>query len=96
MKRTSTAIGFFILFIFDLKYLSRSIQNEFNLLLVWITVCMCSNRNPNQNRAALWRIFSKSASANKKTGFYANRDPHKQEVGFILALKVPSGQIGSA
>jgi hypothetical protein len=43
--------------------------------------------NPNQNRAALWRIFSsnKSAVANRKTGFYANRDPNKQEDGFIFA-----------
>jgi hypothetical protein len=33
------------------------------------------------------RIFSsnKSAPANGKTGFYANRDPNKQEVGFIFA-----------
>ncbi len=77
------------------------------LLLVQITVCMCSNRdhfsrtvlqkygrdincsldcglwikripsfrNPNQNRAELWRIFSsnKSAPANRKKGFYANQ-----------------------
>jgi hypothetical protein len=28
---------------------------------------------------------SKSATANMKTGFYANRDPNKQEVGFIYA-----------
>jgi hypothetical protein len=40
-----------------------------------------------QNRVAFWRIFSsnKSVPANKKTGFNANRDPNKQEVGFILA-----------
>jgi hypothetical protein len=88
------------------------------LLLVWFTVCMCSNsdlfrrtvlrkcerdincsldcgsqvkitsfRNPNQNRAALWRIFSlnDSVPANRKTGFYGDRDPNKQEVGFIFA-----------
>jgi hypothetical protein len=44
-------------------------------------------RNANQYRAALWRIFSsyKCVPANKKTGFYANRDPDKQEVGFIFA-----------
>jgi hypothetical protein len=43
-------------------------------------------QNPNQNRATLWRIFSskKSAPANRKTGFYANRDQNKQKVGFIL------------
>jgi hypothetical protein len=42
----------------------------------------------NQNRAALWQIFSsnESAPANRKTGFYANRDPNKQEVGFIFAV----------
>ncbi len=34
-----------------------------------------------------WRIFptNKSVSANRKTGFYANRDPNKQEVEFIFA-----------
>jgi hypothetical protein len=44
-------------------------------------------RNPNQNRAAHERIFesNKSAPANRQTGFYANRDPKKQEVGFIFA-----------
>jgi hypothetical protein len=43
--------------------------------------------DPNQNRAELWQIFSsnKSVPANRKTGFYANRDPNKQEVGFIFA-----------
>ncbi len=37
--------------------------------------------------AALWRIFSsnKSAPANRKTRFYTNRDPNKQEDGFIFA-----------
>ncbi len=45
------------------------------------------SRNPNQNRAVLWRIFSsnKSAPAYRKTRFYANCDPNKQEVGFIFA-----------
>jgi hypothetical protein len=28
---------------------------------------------------------SNSAPANRKTGFYANREPNKQEVGFIFA-----------
>ncbi len=48
---------------------------------------MPTSRNPNQNRAALWRIFSsnKSTPANWKTGFYANHDPNNQEVGFIFA-----------
>ncbi len=47
-----------------------------------------SFRNPNQKRAGLWWIFSSSnsAPANRKTGFYANREPNKQEVGFIFAL----------
>jgi hypothetical protein len=42
----------------------------------------------NQNRTAVWGIFSssnKSVPANKKTGFYANRDSNKQEIGFIFA-----------
>jgi hypothetical protein len=41
---------------------------------------------PNQNSAALWRIFStnKSAPANGKKGFYTNRDPNKQGVGLIF------------
>ncbi len=36
--------------------------------------------------AALWRIFSsnKSAPAYRKKGFYINRDPNKQEVGYIF------------
>jgi hypothetical protein len=44
-------------------------------------------RNPNQNSAALLLIFStnKSEPANRKTGFYANRDPNKQEVEFLFA-----------
>jgi hypothetical protein len=45
-----------------------------------------SSPNPNQNRAALWRIFSsnESAPANRKTGFYADRDPNKQELDSFL------------
>jgi hypothetical protein len=40
-----------------------------------------------KKRAGLWWIFSSSnnAPANSKTGFYANREPNKQEVGFIFA-----------
>ncbi len=53
--------------------------------------------NPNQNRAALWRIFSsnKSAPANRKRGFYANRDPDKQEVGFIFAWTAQNFEVFS-
>jgi hypothetical protein len=29
--------------------------------------------------------LNKSAPANRNTGFYANRDPNKQEVGYIFA-----------
>jgi hypothetical protein len=49
--------------------------------------CSLDCGNPNQNRAALWWIFSsnESAPANRKTGFYADGDPNKQEVGFIFA-----------
>jgi hypothetical protein len=48
-------------------------------IVLWITAHeyrILTSRDPNQNRAALWRIFSsnKSAPANRKTGFYANRD----------------------
>jgi hypothetical protein len=40
-----------------------------------------------RNRGALWRIFSsnESAPAIRKTGFYADRDPNKQEAGVIFA-----------
>ncbi len=46
-----------------------------------------TSRNPNKNREALWHIFSsnKIAPSNRKTGFHANHDLNKQEVGFILA-----------
>jgi hypothetical protein len=48
LKRTSTTTGY-LFFIFDLEYLTRVQSSELlhaksNLLLVWITVCMCSNR----------------------------------------------------
>jgi hypothetical protein len=38
-------------------------------------------------KSGLWWIFSlsNSAAANRKTGFYANREPNKQQVGFIFA-----------
>jgi hypothetical protein len=45
------------------------------------------SRNPNQNSATLWRIFSsdKSAPANRNKGFNTNRVPKKQEViGFFV------------
>jgi hypothetical protein len=40
-------------------------------------------RNPNQNIAALWQIFSsnKIVQANRKKGFYTSRVPKKQKVG---------------
>jgi hypothetical protein len=45
-----------------------------------------TSRNPNQNNAALWQIFSsnKSVPANRKKGFYRNSVPKKQEVGGIF------------
>jgi hypothetical protein len=54
------------------------------------------NPKPKYSRAAFWRIFSsnKSAPANKKTGFYENRDPSDQETkrikgqAFFLLLKL--------
>ncbi len=101
------------------KFWAASCKNKSNLLLVWITVCMCSNHDlfrrtvlqkrgrdincsldygswvKNSNIPAIqtkieqhfWGIFSlnKSVSANRKTGFYANCDPNKQEVEFIFA-----------
>jgi hypothetical protein len=50
---------------------------------LWI---VCKECNPNQNRAALWRIFSSnnSAPANRKTGFYANHDPNKKKLDSFL------------
>jgi hypothetical protein len=44
-------------------------------IVLWITPYekrIPTFRNPNQNRAALWRIFSsnKSMPANRKAGFY--------------------------
>jgi hypothetical protein len=48
-------------------------------------------------KAALWWIFSSniSAPANRKTGFYANSDPNKQEVGFILHEAAQSFEVFS-
>ncbi len=48
-----------------------------------------TSRNPNQNSATHWRIFSsnKSPPANRKKGFYTNRNPNKHEVGFIKKEK---------
>jgi hypothetical protein len=45
-----------------------------------------TSRNPNQISATLWQNFSsnKSTPANRKKGFFTNRDPNKQEVGFIF------------
>jgi hypothetical protein len=55
--------------------LAPKLRERQQLFLDWITTCeqrIPTSRNPNQNRAALWRIFSsnKSAPANRKTGFY--------------------------
>ncbi len=40
-------------------------------------------------KCSLVRIFSsnKSAPTNRKKEFYTNRDPNKQEVGFIFCMK---------
>jgi hypothetical protein len=59
-------------------------------VVLWITARekrIPTSRNTNQNRAALWRIFSSNiiSPANRKPGFYANRDLNKQEVEFIFA-----------
>jgi hypothetical protein len=42
-----------------------------------------TSRNPNQNSATLWHIFSsnKSEPAKRKKGFYINCVPKKQDVG---------------
>jgi hypothetical protein len=60
-----------------------------NNIVLWITACewkIPTSCNPYQNSALLWWIFSsnKSAPANSKKEFYTNRDPNKQEVGFIF------------
>jgi hypothetical protein len=51
----------------------------------WVKIL--TSRNPNQKRAEFWQIFSsnKNAPINRYSGFYANRDPNKQEVGLIFA-----------
>jgi hypothetical protein len=45
--------------------------------------------NPNHNSAALWRILkkNKSAPANRKKGFYTNRDPNKQGGWIYFCMK---------
>jgi hypothetical protein len=60
--------------IFSAKQCSKN-EGETSIVLV------PTSRNPNQNRVAFWRIFSsnKSAPANRKTGFYTNCDPNKQD-----------------
>jgi hypothetical protein len=47
-----------------------------------------TSRNPNQNSATLWQIFSsnKSASANRKTGFYMYKPWSEQAGGWIHFL----------
>ena len=48
-----------------------------------------SFRNPHLNRAPLWWIFlsNNSAPANRKTAFYANREPNKQEDWVEFCMK---------
>jgi hypothetical protein len=64
-----------------------------------VHTCAAQSRNSNQNRAAFWQIFSsnKSVPANRKTGFYANRDPtsrrldsfiHKEAQNFKVFLNI--------
>jgi hypothetical protein len=65
-------------------------RERYQLFFNWIAARqqrIPSFRNSNQNRAALWRAFSsnESAPANSKTGFNADRDPNKQEIGVIFA-----------
>jgi hypothetical protein len=62
-------------------------------IVLWITAReqrISASCQPNQNRAALWRIFSsnKSEPANRKTGFHANCDPNKQEVELICIKRL--------
>jgi hypothetical protein len=49
---------------------------------------MPTTPNPNQNNAALWRIFSsnKSVPANRKKGFYTSRLPKNEDIGGILVF----------
>jgi hypothetical protein len=44
--------------------------------------------NPNQNSAALWRIFSsnKSAPANRKKGFYTSHLPKNDDISGTIAF----------
>jgi hypothetical protein len=81
-------------------------KKESNLLLVWITVCMCSSSKNAGEFFGLRLVsieFQHLAIQTKieqrfggfflqikvcqpiGTGFYANRDLNKQEVGFIFA-----------
>jgi hypothetical protein len=59
-------------------------------IVLWFTAReskILTSRNPNQNRAEFWQIFSsnKNVPINRNSGFYANCDTNKQEVGFIFA-----------
>jgi hypothetical protein len=70
----------FNFFIFDLEYLIRVQSSE----------QLHAKRPHPQSKpknCALWRIYSSNESAptKSKTGFYADRDPNKQEVGVIFA-----------
>jgi hypothetical protein len=55
----------------------------------WTVPLKVQRRNPNQKRSALWRIFStnKSATANRKKGFYTNCDPNKAGGWIYFCLK---------
>jgi hypothetical protein len=53
---------------------------------LWVADCIHHSAIQTK-RGAIWLIFSskESAPANSKTGFYADRDPIKQEVEVIFA-----------
>jgi hypothetical protein len=70
-----------------LQKMRESQQLLFGLRLVR-RICeeTLTSRNPYQNRAILWRIFSsnKKSPANRKKRFYTKRNPNKQEFGLIF------------
>ncbi len=50
----------------------------------WVTNSNIPQSKPKQSSILAYFFTNKSVSANRKTGFYGNRDPSKQEVGFIF------------
>ncbi len=77
--------GFFS-FNFNLEYLKRLQSSEpLHTKIHIILLILPTTRNPNQNSAALRRIFSsnKSAPTNMNKEFYVSK-PYKQEVGGIF------------